>query len=176
MLRPRDTLLPAVFLVATLVAPPMAAASPDDADEMHVFGWIETVSLDGGTFQLEAKLDTGADNSSLHATDIEEFERDDAEWVRFTTADRDDQEQEFERPVERTASIRRTEGDPEERPVVKMDLCIGNVEREVEVNLTDRSALSYPMLIGRSYLRDHILVDSGPKNTVEPDCSDSDTE
>lgn len=154
-------------LLAMLVVAPGLSA---DAESMEVLGWIETVSIDGGDFRLDAKLDTGADNSSLHAVDIETFEREDEEWVRFTTEDRDGETASFEATVEGTVLIRRLEGDPERRQVVKMKLCIDDVEREVEVNLTDRSALDYPMLIGRSFLKDHILVHSGARNTTEPDC------
>ena len=33
------------------------------------------------------------------------------------------------------------------RPVVDLEMCLGNVKRTVEVNLTDRSSFNYPLLI-----------------------------
>ena len=39
----------------------------DDDDNTEIFGWIEPVFLVDADFKLEAKLDTGADNSSLGA-------------------------------------------------------------------------------------------------------------
>lgn len=144
-----------------------------DTGKLEIFGHIETVSLGDDAFELDAKLDTGADNSSLHATETETFERDGEDWVRFTVDDMDGNSQEFERRKERTARIIRASGDTDERPVVKLGLCLGSVYRDVEVNLNDRSELSYPLLIGRSFLRDHVLVDSGPKYTREPVCEDA---
>ena len=48
-------------------------------------GWREWVGLPGiGLPWLKAKIDTGARTSSLHADDVEEFDRDGEPWVRFT--------------------------------------------------------------------------------------------
>ena len=40
------------------------------------------------------------------------------------------------------------------RPVVDLEMCLGNVKRTVEVNLTDRSNFNYPLLIGAKALRE----------------------
>lgn len=159
----------AFLLAAALLAPPAQVLAEAD-DDLQVLGWIETVEIGERGFGLDAKLDTGADNSSLHAIDIELFERNDIDWVRFTVELDDGQRGEFEYPQERTARIRRAAGGTDDRPVIKLGICIGTIHREVEVNLTDRSDLSYPMLIGRSFLREYILVDSGPKYTRDPEC------
>ncbi len=48
-----------------------------------IYGYLERAMLVEATLEMEAKLDTGADNSSLNATDIEFFKRQGKPWVRF---------------------------------------------------------------------------------------------
>ncbi|MEX0730283.1 MAG: ATP-dependent zinc protease [Aquisalimonadaceae bacterium] len=163
---------PALFialLIACLGLPSIAVATSAEDRQLEILGWIERVRLAPGDLAIRAKLDTGADHSSLNAPDPEEFERDDQTWVRFTVENEDGVAQEFEKPVERMVRIRSASG-VGRRYVVRMNICLGNILREVEVNLADRSELSYQMLIGRSYMTDHILVDSGREHTVDPDC------
>ncbi len=57
------------------------AKSPDSP---KVFGWVEKSTLVPWGVELKTKLDSGALTSSLHATDVESFEKDGDDWVRFT--------------------------------------------------------------------------------------------
>lgn len=160
-------------LRAALVALFLFTVAVSSVHAKTIFGWIERVKLLEGDVAVEAKLDTGADNSSLNAPDAESFDKDGEDWVRFTITGADGEEHTLERPVERMARIRSATG-TSERYVVMMNVCIGDIQREVEVNLADRDGLSYEMLIGRSFMKDHVLVDSGPKHTRDPACNDAD--
>jgi hypothetical protein len=59
-----------------------------------------------------------------------------------------------------------------ERPVVGMQLCIGDQLREAEVNLTDRTHFSYPLLIGAETIRDlNAAIDPAGRYTAgQPAC------
>ena len=46
-------------------------------------GWLEEVTLNNTNLPVLAKIDTGADNSSIHATDIVLHTKDGAQWVKF---------------------------------------------------------------------------------------------
>ena len=75
-----------------------------------------------------------------------------------------------ERRLVRTARIKRHRGMRQQRPVVRMGICVGNYYREAEVNLVDRSNFKYPLLIGRSFMGDRLLIDPSTQFTLEPGC------
>ena len=57
------------------------------------------------------------------------------------------------------------------RPVILLDLCIGNVRKKEEVNLVDRRGMNYELLIGRNFLKDEFLIDPGATYSLSPDCA-----
>ncbi len=131
------------------------------AAEKTVYGLNEYVSLNDLDLEVAAKLDTGAKTASLSARDIKRFKRDGETWVRFYLAIDEAHEHAIERPLARISKIKRRAGDfdPEEgktytaRPVIELELCMGKALRTIEVNLTDRSAFQYPLLIGSEALK-----------------------
>lgn len=139
----------------------------EDGHKVRLFGYVEPIVLVEGNIQMEARLDTGAETTSLHATDIEYFEEDDDEWVRFSTEGDDGKNAEYERELVRKVQI---VGEEDERPVIMMEVCLGNLQKTIEVNLNDREDLTYAALIGRNYMQPGILVNGGEANTSKPDC------
>ncbi|WP_026958640.1 RimK/LysX family protein [Aliagarivorans taiwanensis] len=127
--------------------------------EQYRAGYIEQVELEGMSFP--AKLDTGADVSSVHADHIERFQRNGEEWVRFSYRDHFGNSREFTKPVKRIMRIRARAGETAaERPVVELDVKLGPLEHSVEVNLQDRSRFEYPMILGKNFLRHGLVVGS----------------
>lgn len=126
-------------------------------------GWREWVSLpDLGVDWIKAKIDTGARTSSLHAFDIQEFERDDEAWVRFRVKPWQDSQEDavvVESPIHDRRAVRSSSGHAQERLVVQ--LMIRLVDREVmaEVTLSNRDEMGFRMLIGREALRRGYVVD-----------------
>lgn len=158
----------------SLLALPVMAAEPT------LYGRYENIKVAeiGETFK--AKMDTGALTASLSAKDIELFTRDGDEWVRFRLATKGASNKVYEHKVARISKIKsRAEGDdededidPTKRPVVDLELCLGNVKRTVEVNLVDRSHFNYPLLIGAKALREFgAAVNPARRYTADkPDC------
>lgn len=126
-------------------------------------GWREWVSLpDLGVDWIKAKIDTGARTSSLHAFDIQEFERDGEAWVRFRVKPWQDSQEDavvVESPIYDRRAVRSSSGHAQERLVVQ--LMIRLVDREVmaEVTLSNRDEMGFRMLIGREALRRGYVVD-----------------
>lgn len=145
------------------------------AQEPHhlkTFGLIEKVALFPGGLVVQGKLDTGADNCSLDAKNIQEFVRDGKTWVRFEIKNRRSERQMIEVETHRVARIKRTLGKSQERYVVRLGICLGNEFSMVDVNLIDRSNFSVPLLVGRSFLAGRVAVDSSSTYTRPPTCKE----
>ena len=138
----------------------------------EVVGWLEkvVVQADGASLLMKAKIDSGAQTTSIHAKGYQLFDKDGQKWVRFNVANFEGEEINFERPVVRTAKIKRHFGEYQERPVVMLGLCLDNIYVETEVNLVDREGLNYKLLVGRKYLAGKFLIDSGNTFIVQPRC------
>ena len=76
----------------------------------------------------------------------------------------------IERKVHRIVKIKEADGTPQLRSAILLGICLGNVYKEVEVNLADRSDFNYQMLIGRSFLHGNVIVDPSIKFTTKPIC------
>ena len=140
------------------------------SENKTTIGWIETVRLLPEGFDLQAKIDTGADNSSLGIVNWKEIRRAGDDWVQFEVRNNKGHTQTFERPLESYTYIKRRQAESIQRPVVKMWICLGTKQLFVPINLAKRKDYKYRMLIGRSYLKDHFLVSSSVKLTQQPDC------
>lgn len=138
-----------------------AAVDKDRPKERAVMGWLESVFFRPWNIRMTAKLDTGANTSSLHAERIERFTRNGDKWVRFSLGRGEDKKVVVERPVIRMANIKQHGKGSSQREVVMMVLCKNGKEYETEFTLVDRSNFSYPVLLGRSFLKDTALVDAG---------------
>lgn len=156
--------VPIAFGVAGLLA---AAAHGAEKPQL---GWIELVRFLPENLIVTAKLDTGADTSSLDARDLTQFERGGRPWVRFSVSNHKGDTTVFERPVVRVVRIKRSETKTTTRPVVMLAICLGGKFREEPVTLTDRSHLSYRVLIGRSVMAGRFLENPALKFTTRPDC------
>jgi len=166
-------LLPSA-LSLLLSAATLARAQEDDGPQrrpLSIIGNAENVVLVDGGITMQAKIDTGADSTSIDARKIERFTRDGAEWVRFEVHTNSDQVVTFEREVVDTVTIVGAGDEDQERLVVAIGLCLGTVYREVETNLADRSGLDYRLLIGRGFLeRGGFLVNVAQEFSVPPAC------
>ncbi len=149
------------------------AATANAAAERDIFGWVEPVVLVEAGYELEAKLDTGAETSSLDAVDIRRFRRKGKSWVRFTVEDHDrGAETRLERPLLRRVRIKRHDGKSQLRSVVSLTVCLGDHRRKVEFSLIDRSEFVYPVLLGRSALAGIAVVDPDQTNLSDPACDE----
>ena len=148
--------------IVEVPAPLPPAAMATTAGKMHlpIIGAVEWVTVEPGNVQMEARIDTGAETTSVHAEDIQLVEKDGKRYVQFTLLDPASGEQvALEERLRRKVLIKQSAGDPERRYVVRMWLTLGETRSRVDVTLSDRDFLDYPLLIGRNFLVDTMIVD-----------------
>jgi hypothetical protein len=161
-----------LFYFCLTVIGSLVLAATVSAGNKQIVGWVEKARISPGNLVLKAKMDSGADNSSLNVPNVDEFERKGEKWVRFELVNEQGQSVVIERRLVRLARIKRHRGMRQERPVVRMGICVGNYYREAEVNLVDRSRFKYPLLIGRSFMGDNLVIDPSAQFTLEPGCGE----
>tara|TARA_R110002124_G_scaffold48026_1_gene142152 strand:- start:24701 stop:25135 length:435 start_codon:yes stop_codon:yes gene_type:complete len=133
-----------------------------------IIGRLEFVDLPKWNIkQIEAKIDTGAYSSSLHCHNIEEFLKDGENWVRFNLLDPDHtsyNDRLFSLQVHDSREVKSSNGQTELRVFVKTKICFFDDEYRIELSLTNRSEMKYPLLIGRKFLKNKFLVDVSKKH------------
>lgn len=131
--------------------------------DVITLGWRERLALPQlGIDVLKAKLDTGARSSSLHVDTLESFARDGDTWLRFSmTVGRRQSPRTVQ--CEAKALDRRvvtdTGGHGTERWFVRTDVLLAGEHYPIEISLTDRRHMLFPMLLGRSALLGRFAVD-----------------
>jgi len=139
--------------------------------DLVIVGWVEKVYLPDPGFTVKAKLDSGAETSSLDARIIKKFREDGKRWVRFAVTDPTTGEEfVLVRERVRTIGVVQHEGTSQVRPTVMVQVCIADRLLDVEVSLIDRSQFSYRLLLGRRALKSFALIDPGNTFLTKPRC------
>lgn len=161
------------LLLALIAATGVQAGETVELSEKTILGWIENIHLQPFNLKAKAKLDTGAKTSSIHAKNIEYFDKDGDRWVRFQfssntrlkeSAYKEGKSKKvitIEAPLYRSALIKSHKHSSVERPVVTLPFTLAGVEYRAEFTLTDRKKFLYPVLLGRRFLKDIAIVDPG---------------
>lgn len=150
---------------------PEASCEPAAMESRYpLIGEKEWALVEPGDFVLEARIDTGAETSSVHAENIKLVEKDGKRWVRFTMLDPNSEaEVQLERRLHRRILVKRKGSTGEEydrRYVVRMWVTLGDTRTWLDVSLSDRDDFEFPLLIGRNMLMDAFAVDVSTHHTL----------
>lgn len=140
----------------------------DVSRELEIVGGVERISLERLSVTLSCRIDTGARSSALHVFDLA-FEDD--ETVSFVVRARRRRrmvEVPAVAPVLRWAEVRSPSGGLETRAFVELLVRLGTRSFPIEVGLTTRNGMRYPMLLGRSAIEDRYLVDVARRFVLPP--------
>ena len=128
----------------------------------RVIGWRERVGLPQlGLPAIKAKIDTGARSSSLHVASLNVYRRDGTTWLRFAVAKhrRSTRLVECDAPAADRREVTDSGGHVSQRWFVRTVLELAGTSFEIEINLTNRRSMLFPMLLGRSALSGRFRVD-----------------
>lgn len=132
------------------------------ADDKTILGQTEWVYVSEAKENFKGRIDTGAATSSINAVDIVHFERDGKKWVRFNLTHAEGEKADIiEAKVIRIAKVKQSSQPDKitERAVIALHVRIGDISQLTEFTLTNRLHMAYPVLIGRTFLQDLVLVD-----------------
>ncbi|GAD79864.1 ATP-dependent zinc protease family protein [Vibrio ezurae] len=148
-----------------------APAPTKTADGKLILGEREWIYFPEFKSTVKARIDSGATTSSLSAVEIKQFERDGAQWVKFKPSHNGKVGKEISLPVVRFAKIKQSSTeDTDKRPVVSIWIQLSDLKEKTEFTLVDRSHLDFPVLLGRSFVRDVAIVDVS-RHYVQPKVS-----
>ncbi len=135
--------------------------------EKKIIGRVEKIDLPHlSLYNLDAKIDTGAYTSSLHCHEIEQFVKEGQNWVKFYVLDPDHPEYDETRhecAIHKLKKVKSSNGQIEERVIIKQKTQFKKYKRTIELSLTNRSEMKYPVLIGRKFLTGNFIVDVSKK-------------
>lgn len=150
-------------------------SAPLELNCLVTAGWHERVALPRlGIDAAFAKLDTGADASSLHARDI--VVSADHREIEFTAPLLRKQDhcegfpgggvRRVRAPLVEERVVRSASGE-EVRYVISTELVLGTTRFEAHFSLTNREGMRFPILIGRDALAGRFVVDSSKAHLLE---------
>ncbi|MFK0570143.1 RimK/LysX family protein [Endozoicomonas sp.] len=131
-----------------------------------LFGYLEKATLVNISQQkVDSLVDSGATTTALDARNIRmHVKRNGSRWVHYEFIHKKSgQKTAMHQPVSRVARIITHKGAPSERAVVRNTIKVGNIIRFVDTSLIGRSNFPQQLLIGRNFLKDTALIDSGVK-------------
>lgn len=116
-------------------------------------------------FNIDAKIDTGAKTSSLHCEIITiSANKKEVQFMPLGKTKGNNKAQMFTLPIEKMVWVKSSNGQKQNRVVIKTTIVVFNHTYEVFMNLANRASMSYPILLGRSFLEQGFLVDVTKSN------------
>ena len=127
-------------------------------------GTIELLSLPNDNIQnIQAKVDTGADGSSVWATDVKLKNDGKLVFTFFGPGSPHYRNQPVATTAFRRTTVKNSFGHQESRYKIRMRIKIGTQTLSCWFSLANRSHNNYPILLGKDFLKDRFVVDVSKK-------------
>jgi hypothetical protein len=140
-----------------------------------IAGYIENVILFSNQV-MEAKMDTGADITSLNVANVTYFNQSNVQMVSFDIINHHRIIKHAIYPLIKIISLKKRHNEnsmtlKDKRPLIQMEVCIANKKANILVNLVDRDGFDYSLLIGRqAIIKFNLLIDASKRNLTVSVC------
>ena len=138
------------------------------AKKILVIGRQDVIDLPGlGLEEIEAKIDTGAYTSAINCSRVKVTTSNNVKELTFYLSGskiHEKRARKFKTTDFRKRKIKSSNGQIEERYVIRTTAVIFGKRHRMEFSLSDRSKMKFPILLGRKLLTGRYLVDVSKKN------------
>ena len=116
---------------------------------------------------IKIKIDSGAFTSSIHCHAVHEVDSNGENHIEFKLLD--PSHPEYENKVYtvkdyKEKSIKSSNGKTEQRFIIKTTIMIFDEVFPIELSLSERGDMKYPVLLGRKFLNNRFIIDTSLKN------------
>lgn len=122
--------------------------------------WCELPEL--GVPAVKARVDSGAKTSSLHAYNIQPYEHEGVDYVKFDVHPLQKNQRTAVRCKAKLVDrrvVKSSSGESEKRHVISTPITLGEETWDIEITLTNRDNMGYRMLLGREAMSGRLIVD-----------------
>lgn len=116
---------------------------------------------------INIKVDTGAFTSTIHSHDIKEVIINEEKYIIFQVLDPSHpkyKDKEYKTKHFKKKNVKSSFGRTEQRYIIKTLIILFGNEFPIELSLSERSDMKYPVLIGRKLLNGRFIVDPSKKD------------
>ena len=143
-----------------LIAALLCASNTLADSHKQIVGATEIIEIGAQKLPIRARVDTGAQTSSIHAEDvkIDPGGSPKGKPISFNLVNQQGQSLRIATHVAREIVVKTSEGS-ERRYAVPLTLTFKNTSKTILVTLNDRAHMRYRLLLGRNWLRGDYIVD-----------------
>ncbi len=132
---------------------------------MITIGRVDRIDIpEFGLENIEAKIDTGANRSSIHCSNIEHKVVDGEDCIFFKIPLSSKGNDVFHSNDFFKKKIKSSSGHIENRYVIKTTVILFGKRIKTSFSLTDRTEMKYPILLGRKLLKSRYIVNVAEEN------------
>jgi len=129
--------------------------------EIQTIGRIDKIDIpEFGLTDIPAKIDTGANRSSIHCSEIRHHRDNGVDEITFhIPLDSSHGTNTFHATSFFKKKIKSSSGHVEDRYIIRTSIILFGRKIKTSFSLTDRTEMKYPVLLGRKLMKSRFIVD-----------------